>query len=332
MIVPTPCPLVSVLISTKNDESTLGECLESLARQTFESLEVVVVSDGSTDTTLEIAQGFAQAHPQVRVIALEPSRGIAGARNLAMQHASGGIFAFLDGDAFAEPEWLVNLILPFREQAGVGCTGGPDIVPADDPLVSRCAGYSMHSLIGSGGLRRGRTRLVRYAPAGCNMAVAREVIDEVGGFDETMIPRGEEKELQERIRKAGYRVAYAPEAVIWHRRRTSLRAFWRQMFSSGIVRAKILRYHPDRIQPAQLAPAALVAAALLGVLPALAVPAAWAVWLACAGGYLALLLADGLLGAAQLRSARAALVVPLTSAIVLLGYGAGTLAGLIRKG
>lgn len=331
MTAPTPPPLVSVLISTKDNESTLGECLDSLARQTHESFEVVVVSDGSTDATLEIAQGFAQAHPQARVIALERSLGIAGARNLAMERASSEIFAFLDGDAFAEPGWLVNLILPFREQAGVGCTGGPDVVPADDPLVSRCVGYSMHSLIGSGGLRRGRTRLARYAPAGCNMAVAREVIDEVGGFDETMVPRGEEKELQERIRKAGYRVAYAPEAVIWHHRRTSLRAFWRQMFSSGIVRAKILRRHPDRIQPAQLAPAVLVAAALLGVLPALAVPAVRTAWLACAGGYLALLLADGLLGAARLRSALAVLVVPLTSAIVLIGYGAGTLAGLLRR-
>lgn len=332
MTAPTPPPLVSVLISTKDNESTLGECLDSLARQTHESFEVVVVSDGSADATLEIAREFARARPNVRVFALEPGRGVAGARNLAMDRAAGEIFAFLDGDAFAEPGWLVNLVLPFREQAGVGCTGGPDVVPADDPLVSRCVGYSMHSLIGSGGLRRGRPRLARYAPAGCNMAVAREVVERVGSFDESILPRGEEKELIERLGKAGVRVVFVPEAVVWHRRRTGLAAFWRQMYASGIGRARILRRHPDRAQPAQLAPAALVAAALLGVLPALAVPAAGAAWLACAGAYGALLAADGLLGAARLRSARAALVVPLTSAIVLLGYGAGTLAGLLRKG
>lgn len=321
---------MSVLVSTKNNETTIGECLESLVRQTHDAREVVVVDDGSTDGTLARAQALAAEHPEVRIVSLEESAGVAGARNVAMQHAAGEVFAFVDADAFAEPEWLAELVRPLGDE-GVGCTGGPDQVPADDPLISRCVGYSMHSLIGSGGVRGAGSPLARYWPAGCNMAVTREAVERIGGFDETMLPRGEEKDLQARLRAAGLRIAYVPSARVWHRRRTSIRAFWRQMYGSGIARAKLFRRHPRQAQAAQLAPAVGVAAAGLGAVAGLLVPPLGLLWLACAAAYVGLLVVDGLLAAARLRDARAILVVPLTSAIVFVGYGVGTLAGLLHR-
>jgi len=321
---------VSVLIPTRNNEKTIEACLRSISRQTVSDFEVVVVSDASTDRTLEIAARFAEGDARFRVYSLAESRGISTARNFLLDKARGDIVVFLDGDAFSPEDWLEKLTRPL-EDPEVGCTGGPDKVPPDHPLLLRCIDYSMHSFIGSGSMRKSGNPLVRYLPAGCNMAVRRDVIDRVGRFNCVFKSRGEEKDLANRIRKAGFRIVYVEDAWVWHWRRGTLPAFWKQTFISGKVRVDILRHAPEAFEWPHVFPAFFVILWVLLALFSLFSAKVMALWLTVTVSYFFLLLADGLLGALKLKSPRAFFIIPVTSAIVPLAYGMGTLVRLVEK-
>lgn len=321
---------ISILISTRNNEKTIEACLQSVSTQAYPHFEVVVVNDASSDRTLEIATRFADRDERFHVYSLDESRGISAARNFLLSMAKGEIIVFLDGDASCSEDWLEKLIRPFDDPK-VGCTGGPDKVPPDHSLLLRCIDYSMHSFIGSGSMRKSGNPLVRYLPAACNMAVRRDVLDRVGHFDETFRIRGEEKELANRIRKSGFRIVYVEEAWIWHWRRSTLPSFWKQTFLSGKVRVDILRAAPEVFEWPHFFPAFFVTFWLFLAVLSLLSTRILSLWIGITALYFFLLLFDGLLGSRKLASARAFFIIPLTSAIVPLAYGTGTLMRLLEK-
>ncbi len=325
-------PSVSVIIPTLNDAGTIELCLKTLVAQRYPDFETIIVNDGSTDETPDIIRKFIEWMGNIpfQVIDLPENRGISAARNLAMKKATGEIFVFTDADCYFEKHWLINLVSPLRKKEA-GCSGGPDQVPSDATLIAKCIDYSMHSLIASGELRRGRTRLAKYSPAGCNMAVKRKVIEKIGNFDESLRFRGEEKELEHRIRKAGYRIEYVEKARVWHHRRATLGLFWRQTFASGKARIDILQRAPGALEFAHLFPALLV-----GVLAAVGIvsffnPLFRTILAGILAGYLSLLILDGILGTFKLRDYRALFIIPITSAIVHFAYGLGTVLRLFHK-
>lgn len=249
--------LVTVIIAVFNDETTIEDCLNTLARQNYPRYEVIVVDDGSTDRTLDRVRNLVRDDPTFRIISLPMNQGVAAARNRAIREACGDILVFADADCFFNPDWLALLVSPLQKE-GTGCAGGPDETPASDSLMQRCIDYSMHSLIASGGLRRGELNLARYSPAGCNIALKMEIIRKIGAFNETLTCRGEDKELDHRIRKAGYEIEYVKRAKVWHRRRKSLPSFFKQMYQSGKARMDILKVAPDAFEFVHVFPALLL--------------------------------------------------------------------------
>jgi len=99
----SPAPPVSVLVAAYDVEPYLERCLDSLVGQTLSDIEVVVVDDASTDRTAEIAARFAERDARVRLIRHEENRGAGGARNTALDAATGEWIAFVDGD-----DWMVD--------------------------------------------------------------------------------------------------------------------------------------------------------------------------------------------------------------------------------
>lgn len=324
------CRSVSIIISTRNNEKTIGDCLRSVLNQTYPHFEVLVLNDASLDRTLEMATRFAEEDERFHVFSRGESRGLSSARNFLIDKARGEIVVFLDGDATCPETWLEKLIRPFHNPE-VGCTGGPDKVPPDHPLIVRCIDHSMHSFVGSGRMRKSGNPLVRYLPAGCNMAVRREVLDRVGHFDESFKTRGEEKELANRIRKAGFHIEYVEDAWVWHWRRGTLASFWKQTYLSGKGRVDICRAAPEAFEWPHFSPAFFVISWSVLALASFFSRKILALWLAVTVSYLFLLLADGLLGALKLKSARAFFIIPVTSAIIPLAYGIGTLVRLVEK-
>ena len=213
----------------------------------------------------------------------------------------------------------------------MGAVGGPDKGPLDASFFARCVDYTTTSFIGTGGVRRKAGFIVaRYYPRGCNMMVPRNVIDLVGMFDPSL-EAGEEIELGYRIRKAGFKLAYAPTAMVWHKRRDNLVAFVRQMFTRGQTRIELAKRHRELLELSYFIPPVVLFCVFMLSLLLLFCPAMIQTFevpflVACA-----ILLAAGTHGAIQLRDARAVGAIPLLLGLQYLMYGAGFVEALFRN-
>ena len=228
-------PRVTVAVCARNAADTLDACLRSIRNLDYPDYEVMVVNDGSTDATGAIARG----HPGVNVIDT-PHGGLSAARNAALRAAAGEVIAYTDADVEVDPAWLTYLIQPFL-RSDVAGAGGPNIVPADDPWMAQCVARSpggpTHVLIDE--------RIAEHVP-GCNMAYRREALVAIGGFDPAYHAAGDDVDVCWRLQARGQRIGFAPSALVWHRHRRSVRAYWRQQVGYGEAETQLMGNHPER--------------------------------------------------------------------------------------
>lgn len=219
---------VSIIIPALNEERMVGRCLDSLAKLDFvrEKFEVVLVDNGSTDKTLEIAESF-QDRLNLRILQKTGVR-ISGLRNLGAQEARGEIVAFLDADCLANSDWLKQ-ILEFAPGGSVGVVGAHYLLPEDSSWVGR----TWHRY-----QEAGKSGEVSHVPAG-DLIMRREDFLRLGGFDES-IQTNEDYELCERVRKAGMTVRAYPEIGVVHLGTAqSLRVFFRKQAWHGTHVVKV---------------------------------------------------------------------------------------------
>jgi O-antigen biosynthesis protein len=229
-----PWPRVSVIVCSHNGERTLPDCLEGLLELEYPDFEVIVVDDGSTDSTAAIAREYG-----FRLITTE-NLGLGNARNVGMEAATGEIVAYADDDARPDPHWLTYLAATFlsTEHAGVG---GPNIThPSDGPIaecVGKVPGNPTHVLLSD--------REAEHIP-GCNMAFRTAHLKEIGGFDTRFRVAGDDVDVCWRLRQRGWTLGFSPAAVVWHHRRNSIRAYWRQQRGYGKAEALLEKKWPEK--------------------------------------------------------------------------------------
>ena len=218
----TEAPSVSVIVCSYNGGRTLARCLESLGKLNYPNYEVILVDDGSTDNTAEIAAQF----PNVRYIH-QTNHGLSHARNTGAAAAKGQVFAYTDSDCMADPDWLYYLIgtLTSSNYAGVG---GPNVSPPARNSIQACVaaapGGPSHVLL---------TDTVAEHIPGCNMAFYRWAFENVGGFDPEYLKAGDDVDFCWRLQQAGFVIAFSPTAIVWHHRRFTLREFLKQQEGYG---------------------------------------------------------------------------------------------------
>jgi len=232
---PAAPPRISVVVCTRNGTTTLRQCLDSLLALRYPDFEVLLIDDGSGSKIAEIAK----AYPQVRYHFQEHA-GLSAARNLGAQIATGSIVAYTDDDCIAHPDWLLHLSHAFADET-VAAAGGPNIPPAPrnriERVVAAAPGAPAHVLLND--------TEAEHLP-GCNLAVRKEVLTQVGGFRVEFKTAGDDVDICWRLRETGMRLLFVPGAMVWHHRRFSIRAYLTQQYGYGRAEALLMKEHPGR--------------------------------------------------------------------------------------
>ena len=211
--------MLSVVIPNWNGLRLLPTCLSALRAQTFRDFETLVVDNGSTDGSREF---LAREFPEARVLALETNRGFAPAVNEGIRAARGEVVVLLNNDTEADPQWLAEIARALDENPRAGMVACKlRLFDPRDHLHSAGDFCRVDGIPGNRGVwepDRGQYDDARGVFGACGGAAAyrRAMLDEIGGLDEALGSYCEDVDLNWRARLAGYEVAYAPNAIVYH--------------------------------------------------------------------------------------------------------------------
>jgi GT2 family glycosyltransferase len=211
---------VGVIIVNWNSGDLLRRCVAAIAAQTRAPDRVIVVDNASGDGSLETAQ---QAYPDYEYIRNTDNTGFARANNQAVERCGDcDWICLLNPDAFAEPDWLANLLQAAAEHPDLSVfaslvlkSGGDTVDSAGDSFLA--SGIAVHRLAGHDAKDPVVTRACEvFAPCAAAAMYRREAFLRVGGFDESFFAYYEDVDLGFRLRLQGYRCGYVPGAVVRH--------------------------------------------------------------------------------------------------------------------
>jgi GT2 family glycosyltransferase len=212
-------PCVTVVIPNWNGESLLQLCLTSLRDQYFTDFETLLVDSGSTDGSLDFV---AEYFPEVKTIALGENRGFAGAVNAGIRESGTEFVALLNNDTEQDPGWLEALVRAADSHPEAGLFASK-LVDFHDRRMLDGAGDAMRLSglpyrLGHGERDGGRFDAPGYVFGACAAAAIyrRDMLDEVGLFDEDFVSYCEDGDLSFRAQLAGYRCFYVPGAIVYH--------------------------------------------------------------------------------------------------------------------
>ncbi len=239
----------SVIIPVYNRPDEVDELLQSLTEQTFSDFEVIVVEDGSAIPCRQVAERYAARLPVHYYN--KPNSGPGQSRNYGAERSRGDYLLILDSDCILPPDYLDAVEAELRHRP-CDAFGGPDRAHASFTDMQKAINYSMTSFFTTGGIRGGRKKMDKFYPRSFNMGIRREVYEALGGFSKMRF--GEDIDLSIRIFKGGYSCRLFPDAWVYHKRRTDLRKFFKQVHNSGIARVNLYKKYPESLKLVHLLP------------------------------------------------------------------------------
>jgi glycosyltransferase involved in cell wall biosynthesis len=252
-------PKITVVVSSLNGAGRIEGTLNSLKKQTYGNLEVIVIDDGSNDGTWKIISRY-----PFRKLRNEKNMGLAFSRNRGIEEAMGEIVAFTDDDCLADRNWASELARAYEENSDVNAVGGRIEPFSTNTLLEKYTYYTKHPIythstqFSSGGrianylrnlVSSNRNELVHKQKLsslmGANSSYKRELLLKAGKYDPEFRAYGDDWELNIRLRKVGMNAIYCDRAIIHHRHRIEPKAFVRHMFRYGYVYPKIAKKHRE---------------------------------------------------------------------------------------
>jgi len=282
---------VSVIVPVHDGERWLDEVLHALLVQELDRpLEVIVIDDGSTDSSRDVIDRFAH---DARILILDGhGRGAAAALNLGIEHARYDLIAQVDQDVIVRAGWVRKLLAELKV-AEVGAAQGQYRTTRSAPILERVMGRDLEDRYA-----RIRGRDVDHVCTG-NTVYRASALADVGPFDEQM-GYGYDVDMSYRLKAAGHRLVLRRDAKATHRWRSGLFAYLRQQYGYGYGRLDVLRKH-RRMRGDDVARTSMLlhAPAMTAVLLCLVIAAALAIFgvsyvvpLAIASGLLSLLILE----------------------------------------
>lgn len=241
----------SIIIPVYNRPEEVNELLQSLTKQTYRDMEVIIVEDGSTVTCESVVRNYA-GKLQLRYYTKENS-GPGMTRNFGAEHSQGDFLIILDSDCVL-PAGFLQAIEDELMRKDCDAWGGPDRAHDGFSSVQKAINYSMTSFLTTGGIRGGKKQMdKKFYPRSFNMGIRRSLYRQLDGFSSMRF--GEDIDLSLRIYKSNANCRLFPDAWVWHKRRTDFKKFFRQVHNSGIARINLMKRHPGSLKLVHLLPA-----------------------------------------------------------------------------
>ncbi len=230
----------SVIVPVYNRPQEMAELLESLSGQSLKNFELIVVEDGSKDSSETIVNQYTSLFP-IQYFYKENS-GPGDSRNFGMTKAKGKYFVFFDSDCVLPLNYFKKLYNSLSINP-LDVYGGPDNAHESFTDVQKAINYAMTSVFTTGGIRGKKNTLDTYQPRSFNMGFTQEVYGKIGGFSD--IHPGEDPDLSYRIIKAGFTSGLIEEAQVFHKRRIDFGKFYKQVYKFGVVRNVLMKWYPE---------------------------------------------------------------------------------------
>lgn len=233
----------SIIVPVYNRPHEVKELLQSMVEQTDRDFEVVIVEDGSNvmcDSVCENYKDRLDLYYYYR-----ENAGPGQSRNFGCKQAKGNYYIFLDSDCMLPPDY-VEIVRKALKNNPADAFGGPDKAHPDFTLLQKAINYSMTSLFTTGGIRGKSEKLDKFYPRSFNMGYSDTVFQTAKGFSKMRF--GEDIDMSIRIIKSGFQTKLLKDAFVYHKRRSTLKQFFKQVFNSGIARINLYKKHPDSLK------------------------------------------------------------------------------------
>lgn len=230
----------SIIIPVYNRPQEIDELLESLTKQTFtDSFEVLIIEDGSTNKCDTIVSKY-NAQLAIKYFFKENS-GAGVSRNFGMEKASGNYIIILDSDVILPKHYLSAvkraLTLNFTD-----AFGGPDAADKSFTALQKAINYSMTAVLTTGGIRGKKNSVGTFQPRSFNMGLSQKAFKTTQGF--STMKTGEDIDLTFRLWENGFKTQLISEAFVYHKRRTTIKQFFKQTYGFGKARPILNRKYP----------------------------------------------------------------------------------------
>lgn len=320
--------LFTVIVPTYNRRDEIRELLNSLTYQTIlkSDFEIIIVDDGSTDDTEQLVNSFIDKTDLNIRFLKQDHKGPGEARNLGMDNALGEYHLFIDSDCIADKDWLQAFKNALQDVKPAGF-GGPDKVLPNFSPVQKAIDYSMTSFITTGGIRgHSKKKISKYYPRSFNMGVRADVVKKIGGMNK--LRHGQDIEFSHRIIQTGEPVIKVHEAVVYHKRRMSIKKFFRQVFNWGVARINLYKIDKGMLEPVHFFPAIGTIISALVLILTILFPAVFG-WLLLTGIIALLLMAVH--GIFKYKDPAVFIYIPVIVPTQIWGYGAGFIIAFFKR-
>lgn len=241
----------TIIIPLYNRPQEIKELLETLTLQTYKQFDVMIIEDGSKDDAADIVKSFHDKLDLTYYVKANEGQGFA--RNFGFERAKGDYFIIFDSDCLIPANYLetVNNSLTAN---WLDMYGGPDAAHASFTPIQKAISYSMTSPFTTGGIRGNKKNMGgQFHPRSFNMGLSRKVWQKVGGFIITRL--GEDIEYSIRVHTAGFKIGLIPDAIVYHKRRTNFKQFYKQLHFFGRARINIYKFFPQQLKAVHFFPA-----------------------------------------------------------------------------
>jgi glycosyltransferase involved in cell wall biosynthesis len=309
----------SIIIPVYNRPNEIDELLESLTKQDFfDDFEVLIIEDGSTIKSDIIVEKY-KSQLNIKYFFKE-NTGAGASRNFGMQRASENYFIILDSDVIVPLQYLSE-VKKALEKNFTDAFGGPDAAHESFTSLQKAINYSMTSVLTTGGIRGKKQAIGKFQLRSFNLGMSQKAFSETSGFSK--MKNGEDIDLTFRVWQAGFETQLIEKAFVYHKRRSTIKQFFKQTFGFGTARPKLNKMYPETVKSTYWFPSLFIIGIDVSLILAIL---GFNQLFYLYGFYFLLIFLDSLF---QNKNVCVAFLSIITSVVQFLGYGLGFLQSFV---